>query len=102
MLSQITAITGLNLKSIPERWASSLVIVIGLAGVVAVFSALLAMAAGFQSTLAATGRADAAIVLRGGSSSSELNSALLRDDATLIKLAPGIRKGADGKPLASA
>ena len=23
MLSQITAITGLNLKSIPERWASS-------------------------------------------------------------------------------
>ena len=55
MLSQITAITGLNLKSIPERWASSLVIVVGLAGVVAVFTALLAMATGFEKTLAATG-----------------------------------------------
>lgn len=102
MLKQAFAITGVNLKSIPERWASSLVIIIGLAGVVAVFSALLAMAAGFQSTLAATGSADSAIVLRGGSSGAELNSALLRDDTTLIKLAPGIRKGADGKPLASA
>lgn len=102
MIRQVFAITAVNLKSIPERWASSLVIIIGLAGVVAVFSALLAMAAGFQSTLAATGSKDSAIVLRGGSSSAELNSALLRDDTTLIKLAPGIRKGADGKPLASA
>ncbi len=102
MFKQVFAITAVNLKSIPERWASSLVIIIGLAGVVAVFSALLAMAAGFQSTLAATGSKDSAIVLRGGSSGAELNSALLRDDTTLIKLAPGIRKGADGKPLASA
>ncbi|GAB3104615.1 ABC transporter permease [Lysobacter terrae] len=100
MLSQITAITGLNLKSIPERWASSLVIVVGLAGVVAVFTALLAMAAGFDKTLAATGRTDNAIILRGGSD-AELNSGLGRDSATLIKQAPGIRKGVDGKPLAS-
>ena len=62
MLSQITAITGLNLKSIPERWASSLVIVVGLAGVVAVFTALLAMATGFEKTLAATGRSVLQIV----------------------------------------
>jgi putative ABC transport system permease protein len=101
MLSQITAITGLNLKSIPERWASSLVIVVGLAGVVAVFTALLAMATGFEKTLSATGRTDNAIILRGGSD-AELNSGLGRDSATLIKQAPGIRKGADGKPLASA
>lgn len=101
MLSQITAITGLNLKSIPERWASSLVIVVGLAGVVAVFTALLAMATGFEKTLSATGRTDNAIILRGGSD-AELNSGLGRDSATLVKQAPGIRKGADGKPLASA
>jgi putative ABC transport system permease protein len=100
MLSQITAITGLNLKSIPERWASSLVIVVGLAGVVAVFTALLAMAVGFESTLKANGRTDAAIILRGGSD-TELNSGLSRDTATLIKQAPGIRKGADGLPMAS-
>ena len=102
MFRQILAITVVNLKSIPQRWAASLVIVMGLAGVVAVFSALLAMSAGFESTLKATGSKDAAMILRGGSSDSELNSALSRDDATLIKLAPGIRKDADGKPLASA
>jgi putative ABC transport system permease protein len=101
MLSQVTAITGLNFKSIPERWASSLVIVVGLAGVVAVFTALLAMATGFEKTLAATGRTDNAIVLRGGSQ-AELNSGLDRDSTLLIRQAPGVRKGADGKPLASA
>jgi putative ABC transport system permease protein len=101
MFSQTTAITVLNLKSIPERWASSLVIVVGLAGVVAVFTALLAMATGFENTLKSTGRVDNAIVLRGGSD-TELNSGLGRDETKLIEQSPGIRKGADGKPLASA
>jgi putative ABC transport system permease protein len=101
VLSQILAITGMSIRSIPERWAPSLVIVIGLAGVVAVFAALLAMAAGFESTLKATGRTDAALILRGGSD-AELNSAFDRDSTDLIKQEPGIRSGADGKPLASA
>ena len=72
MLSQIFAITGVNLKSIPERWGPSLVIIIGLAGVVAVFTALLAMSEGFSATLAATGSKDNALVMRGGSA-TELN-----------------------------
>jgi putative ABC transport system permease protein len=101
VLRQTFAITGLSIRSIPERWAPSLVIVIGLAGVVAVFTALLAMAAGFESTLKATGRQDFAIILRGGSD-AELNSAFDHDSTDLIKLEPGIRPGADGKPLASA
>ncbi|TLY56860.1 MAG: ABC transporter permease, partial [Gammaproteobacteria bacterium] len=101
MLSQALAITGINIRSIPERWGSSLVIVIGLAGVVAVFTALLAMAAGFESTLKATGRSDAALILRGGSD-AELNSAFDRVSTDLIEQQPGIRAGADGKPLASA
>lgn len=101
MLSQALAITGISIRSIPERWAPSLVIVIGLAGVVAVFTALLAMAAGFAGTLQATGRTDMALILRGGSQ-AELNSAFDRDSTDLIKQEPGIRKGADGRPLASA
>jgi putative ABC transport system permease protein len=101
VLRQAFAITGLSIRSIPERWAPSLVIVIGLAGVVAVFTALLAMSAGFESTLKATGRHDVAIILRGGSD-AELNSALDRDSTDLIKQEPGIRPGADGKPLAAA
>lgn len=100
MLSQILAITGLNLRSIPQRWGPSLVIVIGLAGVVAVFTALLAMAQGFQATLKDSGRTDNAIVLRGGSG-AELNSGVGGDSAQLIKLGPGIRKASDGQPLAS-
>jgi len=101
MLRQALAITGISIRSIPERWAPSLVIVVGLAGVVAVFTALLAMAAGFESTLKATGRTDAALVLRGGSD-AELNSAYDRASTDLIKEQPGIATGADGKPLASA
>src|ERR1700757_1111081 len=101
MLRQALAISALSIRSIPERWAPSLVVVIGLAGVVAVFTALLAMAAGFESTLRSTGRHDVAIILRGGSD-AELNSALDRDSTDLIRQQPGIRPGADGKPLASA
>ncbi|MDP9199251.1 MAG: ABC transporter permease [Pseudomonadota bacterium] len=101
MMKQTLSITLLGLRSIPERIGPSLVIVVGLAGVVAVFTALLAMAAGFQSTLQATGRSDVAIVLRGGSQ-AELNSGLSRDQGTIIKQAPGVRSGEDGQPLASA
>jgi putative ABC transport system permease protein len=101
MFSQTIAITGINVRSIPERWAPSLVIVIGLAGVVAVFTTLLAMSAGFASTLKAAGRTDVAIIMRGGSD-SEINSGLGRDEADIIKQAPGIRAGADGKPITSA
>ena len=101
MFSQTAAITGINIRSIPERWAPSLVIVIGLAGVVAVFTALLAMSTGFSSTLQAAGRKDVAIIMRGGSD-AEINSGLSREDADIIRQMPGIRSGPDGKPLASA
>jgi putative ABC transport system permease protein len=100
-LRQALAITGISIRSLPSRWAPSLVIVVGLAGVVAVFTALLAMSTGFESTLKATGRSDAALILRGGSD-AELNSAFDRDSTDLIKQEPGIAAGADGKPLASA
>ena len=101
MWRQIVAITALGFRSIPERLGPSLVILVGLAGVVAVFTALLAMAEGFRSTLESTGRKDIAIVLRGGSS-AELNSGLPREQGTLIKQAPGVAQDASGRPLASA
>ncbi|MBX3702775.1 MAG: FtsX-like permease family protein [Steroidobacteraceae bacterium] len=101
MLKQTIAMTALGLRSVPERWGPSLVIIVGLAGVVAVFTALLAMAEGFRSTLESAGRADVALVLRGGSS-AELNSGLSRDQGEIIKQAPGVLTGPDGRPLASA
>ena len=101
MLKQIFSITMLGLRSIPERLGPSLVIVVGIAGVVAVFTALLAMAAGFQSTLESAGRPDVALVLRGGSQ-AELNSGISREQGTIIKQVPGVAQGPDGRPLASA
>jgi putative ABC transport system permease protein len=101
MIGQILSITVLGLRSIPERLGASLVIVVGLAGVVAVFTALLAMSAGFKSTLESAGRPDVALVLRGGSQ-AELNSGISREQGPIIKQAPGVMKGPDGQPLASA
>lgn len=99
MIQQILAITLMNLRAIPQRLGASLVIVIGIAGVVGVLVALLSMARGFQATLASTGRPDRVIVLRGGAN-DELSSVLFREQAIIVKQAPGIRKGADGQPLA--
>ncbi len=93
-------IVWINLKAIPQRLGLSLVIVVGLAGVVGVLTALLAMSRGFEATLTATGRADRAIVLRAGSQ-AELNSGLDRDSQLLAGRAPGVLRGADGQPLAS-
>ncbi|MBS0457884.1 MAG: ABC transporter permease [Proteobacteria bacterium] len=90
----------IGLASLPQRWGASSVIVIGIAGVVGVLVAMLAMAAGFRATLNQTGDANTAIILRGGSM-AETNSVITRDQVPLISSLPGIAKGADGKPLVS-
>jgi len=101
MLRQIRAVTWMNLSSIPQRFGTSSVIIVGIAGVVAVLISVLAMATGFQRTIVATGRDDRAIVLRGGSD-SELASTLSREATLTVMDAPGIRKDSTGKALASA
>lgn len=98
-LQQIQAVTLLNLRSVPSRLGTSMVIVIGIAGVVGVLVALLAMAKGFQATLASTGRADRAIIVRGGAN-DELSSVIFREQGPVIVETPGIRKDAEGKPVA--
>ena len=99
--SQLGAVTLNNLRSIPQRAGISAVIVIGIAVTVAVLVSVLAMAAGFGRTLSNTGREDRAMVLRGGSQ-SELASTLSRDNALTVQDAKGLRRDADGKPIASA
>ncbi len=98
---QTLSITGVGISTLRQRIGASLVVVVGIAGVVAVLVAMLAMGEGFQSTLQQTGSDDTAIVLRGGSN-AELNSVLDRDSVNVITQAPGVVRGADGKPLASA
>ncbi len=90
----------IGIASLPQRWGASLVIVIGIAGVVGVLVAMLAMGEGFKATLDQTGSTDSAIILRAGSQ-AETNSVITRDQVPLISALPGIAQGADGKPLAS-
>lgn len=99
-LTQIVEISLMNLRNIPQRLGSSLVIVTGIAGVVAVLVALLAMAEGFRQTLSQTGRADRALVLRTGAN-DELSSFFDRDQGLVVMHAPGVRRNAQGEPLAS-
>jgi len=93
---QASAITVINLRSIPQRLGTSLVICVGIAGVVAVLITVLAMATGLQSTIASAGRADRAIVLRGGALAEAL-STITRDDLIAVEAAPGIARTANGK-----
>ena len=90
----------IGISSLPQRWGASSVIVVGIAGVVGVLVAMLAMGEGFKATLDKTGSDDSAIVLRAGSQ-AETNSVITRDQAPLLSALPGIAKGKDGKPLAS-
>ena len=62
-ITQVREIVWMNLRSIPQRWGASLVVVIGIAGVVGVLVAMLSMAQGFSKTLKATGAMDRVIVL---------------------------------------
>jgi putative ABC transport system permease protein len=101
LFRQIGAVTAMNFKSLPHRIGTSIVIVIGIAGVVAVLVSVLAMSTGMLETMENSGRDDRAIVLRNGSA-AESGSALARDAARLIQDAPGVKRDRAGKPIASA
>jgi len=98
---QTLAMTRIGLATIPQRLGATSVVVVGIAGVVGVLVALLAMAQGFESTLKSAGDQQTAIVLRAGAN-AELSSGLDRAAATLIAQAPGIRRDAQDLPIASA
>ena len=99
--NQIAHVTLINIRNIPNRLGTSLVIVVGIAGVVGVLVSVLAMAEGFRHTLASTGRSTRVIMLRAGSD-AELSSGVARDQATLLAGMPAIARDADGRPLLSA
>jgi len=89
-----------NLRSVRARWISSLVAVIGIAGTVAVFVAMLALARGFRATVVSSGLPQNAIVQQGGAD-SEMTSALEIDHVRAIEDAPQVaRQGSE--PLVSA
>ncbi|HET7291687.1 MAG TPA: ABC transporter permease [Vicinamibacteria bacterium] len=89
-----------NLRSARARWTSSVVAVIGIAGSVGVFIAMLALARGFKVTLTSSGLPGNVIVQRGGAD-TEMTSAISLDEVRVIEDAPQIARDAGG-PLVSA
>src|SRR4029079_7221481 len=98
--SQIGAVTGMNLRNIPQRWSSSLVAVLGVGGVTLVLVALLSIAAGVRVALEGSGSDDRPTIMRRGST-HELSGGFGTDTVTVVSDAPGIRKDAQGKPILS-
>jgi putative ABC transport system permease protein len=98
---QIVALTAMGLRAIPDRLGASLVIVIGMALVVAVTTSILSMSVGFMRSVHNTGRVDRVIVLS-RDSQYEFASAISRDNVLTLADAPGIKLGRDGKPIVSA
>ena len=98
-LTQIVSVASLSIRTIGQRLGSSAVAIVGIAGVVIVFVAVLSIAEGFQAAMKSAGQPDRALIMRGGAS-DEMSSGLDGDDVEVMKQAPGIRR--DGNtPLAS-
>lgn len=88
-----------NLNSLRVRWTSTVVAVLGIAGTVGVFVAVLSIARGFKATLVSSGSPRNAIVLRGGAT-AEMESGIGLDQERVIEDAPGVERGPSG-PLVS-
>jgi putative ABC transport system permease protein len=100
MLSQIIAVTGVNIRSIRARLGSSSVAIVGIAGVVLVFVAVLSIAEGVATTMKASGDPDVVLILRAGSD-TEMTSGLGGEQARIIQDAPGIARDPAGTPITS-
>jgi len=87
-----------NIRSVRQRPVSTAFTALGIALVVAVFVAMLALANGFTVALASTGGDDNVLVLRKGAD-SELSSGISREQMSIISSFPHIAKGDDGRPL---
>ena len=91
-LAQVFAVTATAIRTIPQRRGASLATIVGIAGVVAVFVAVLSIGEGFRAALRTAGSPQNALVLRSGSD-SEMMSVLLGDAVEIIAQAPGIARG---------
>ena len=96
-LTQIFTVTLLNLRTIPRRLGSSTVAVIGIAGVVIVFVAVLSMAEGFFNAMRSAGAADRALVMRSGADDEKLAASIANARKLGVEglTEGGVKRGAD-------
>jgi putative ABC transport system permease protein len=89
-----------NIRSVRVRWVSAAVAVVGIAGAVGVFIAMLALANGFEAALVSSGSPLNAKVRRAGTT-SEMESGLSLDETRIVGDAPGVARTAQNAPLVS-
>ena len=94
-ISQVFAVTGFSMRSLPQRKGSSIASMIGITGVVAVMVGVLSIAQGVLRTMESSAGDVNAIVLRSGSD-SEMMSGLGGEDVRIIAEAPGIARDENG------
>jgi putative ABC transport system permease protein len=102
LLRQAASITAMNLQALPHRLGASLVIVAGMAAVVAVAISILSVSAGFIDLLRHSGQSDRVIVgVNAVASGGGFSSPVGRSDALTLMDGPGLRRDTDGKSIAS-
>ena len=89
-----------NIRNLRVRLFSTLMTVLSVGLVVAVFIGVMALARGLEEAFEATGEPLNVVVLRQGSQ-VETSSAVRRDALQVIRYLPGVATDADGKPLVS-
>ena len=94
-MTQALTVTGVTLRSITQRLGSSIVAVVGIAGVVIVFTAVLSIAEGFQAAMSEKGDPLRVLILRSGAD-TEMTSGFSGEHVRVIQDAPGIERNADG------
>jgi putative ABC transport system permease protein len=97
--AQIGAITSMNLRNMSQRAASSIVALVGIAGVVTVLIGMLSIAEGFRAVLEISGSPQVAIVLRSGAT-DEMGSGLGQDQIRVISDSKNVLRDEQG-PLVS-
>ena len=90
-----------NLRHLRVRWTSTLVTVISMALVVAVFVLVMSLAHGLRSTFLSTGDERNLLVLRQGAL-AESSSQITIDDVRHVRFLEGIQRMPRGEPFASA
>jgi putative ABC transport system permease protein len=99
VMTQISAITSMNLRNVSQRLTSSVVALVGIAGVVMVLIGVLSISAGFRAVLTLSGARDVAIVLRSGAT-DEMGSGLSQEQTRIIADSKDLARDAQG-PIAS-
>jgi putative ABC transport system permease protein len=99
LTKQFSALLRMNLAGIPARLGLVCTIIIGVACAVGVLVSMLAMGVGARREAMGNVRPDR-VILRSVDAQGPMQSSIAKDAASLIRDLPGIRRNAQGEPIA--